>query len=738
MVSTIKNRSGNKIHWLQKQTVLYAIMFDTLLFCFGLCISSVSFAQIQHGGAPIDVTQTKRLSKSEKIIMPALEMIQKSAVTDDVDYMQKSLKFAHTFQVCIEPGNSGSWFETDTYRIWQVDIESEGAYSLNLVFSKYYLPAGARLFVFDEGKKLVLGAFTSANNKPFKMLGVYPIPGEKIIVQYEEPKNASFPGELEIGEVNHDFKDVFGILNRWTRRASGTCNVNVNCETESKLEYEKRSVMRIFAGDELGTGTLLNNTNRDGKAYVISALHVYDDAKGAQTAVFDFNYESPFCTNLEGFDMQTISGAKTVAVFDSLDLMLIELSSMPPAHYKPYWAGWDARAIPPKESYCIHHPNGDTKKISYDSGECDSIRYSNNYINYGSWKMFNWEYGTTEQGSSGAGLFNQSGKLVGILQGGVASCINNDYDLFTRFDKLFDHRSESQKHLKTWLDPLKTEVRLLDGFDYYNNKGEGCISVSNFIIEDTHVVIKEGYSNFYTGNNSLDITEVAEKFTMLKSGALTGIALGVSDVKAGSLNSEIAIRIYSGNELPQFALKQLKFPYSQLLPNAMNYLSFDQPVNVEGNFFVSVVLPSSNDTLSVFQSAHRYVAYPNSIYYKKSGTWMQSSDAFQKSNTNAALLIEALVCRAELTEIEDTVVANEVIAMIYPVPASTYVTLEFNGRISKCDAKVFDLQGRVVLNETIEQRRFESLDVSKLKAGMYILKLLQDTKEQVKRIVIYR
>jgi len=230
--------------------------------------------------------------------------------------------------------------------------------------------------------------------------------------------------------------------------------------------------MRIYATDELGTGTLINNLNHDGKPYVVSALHVFDNPKGAQSAVFDFNYESPFCTNLEGYDRQTLSGSQAVATFDSLDMLLVELNEMPPASFRPFWAGWDARKIPPSDSWCIHHPNGDTKKITHDTGKCDSTRYSSNFIRNGSWKVFNWELGTTEFGSSGAGLFLSNGKLIGLLQGGAASCTSISYDLFTRFDKLFSYRTEQEKQFKYWLDPLKTNVLECEGFDYYRSSAK--------------------------------------------------------------------------------------------------------------------------------------------------------------------------------------------------------------------------------------------------------------------------
>jgi hypothetical protein len=257
----------------------------------------------------MEVINLKSASLSEKMVKMPLFDVKKELAEDEKFRNDKSLKFAHSFPVSLTPQNSGEWYDIDGYRVWQLVIQSQGAYSLNIIFSKFSIPEGARLFVFNKEKNLILGAFTSQNNKPYKKLAVYPLPGDELIVQYEEPYDAAFNGELEIGEINHDYKGIFSLNNRLPRRTSQECNVDVNCEFESGLESEKRAVCRVIAGDELGTATLLNNVLQDGKPYILSAFHIYDDTETAKIAIYDFNYESPYCTGLNGYDVQSVSGS---------------------------------------------------------------------------------------------------------------------------------------------------------------------------------------------------------------------------------------------------------------------------------------------------------------------------------------------------------------------------------------------------------------------------------------------
>ena len=61
----------------------------------------------------------------------------------------------------------------------------------------------------------------------------------------------------------------------------------------------------------------------------------------AETTIYTFNYESPYCAPLDGDPSNSISGAVMKAKYDSMDFALTELSLVPPPEYRPYYAGWN-------------------------------------------------------------------------------------------------------------------------------------------------------------------------------------------------------------------------------------------------------------------------------------------------------------------------------------------------------------------------------------------------------------
>ncbi|HNW51439.1 MAG TPA: T9SS type A sorting domain-containing protein [Prolixibacteraceae bacterium] len=706
-----------------------------LVFCLFIFILN-GFCQLSQGGHPLEVANLKSASLEERTVnMPAFDL-QKEMAEEGPIKNSKKLKFAHCFNVSLNPDNSGSWYEIDNYRVWQLRIKSDSAYSLNIIFSKYYIPEGARLFVFDPEMKTILGAFTSKNNKPYKKLAIYPLAEDELIVQYEEPDHASFKGELEIGEVNHAYINILSTNNRWARRPSQECNVDVNCESASGLENEKRAVCRVLVGNELGTGTLINNTLSNGEPYLLSAFHIYDDSESAETALYDFNYESPACTGLNGSDIQSLSGSIAKAAFDSLDLMLVELSETPPAEYRPYYVGWDATHNRPSNSYTIHHPNGDTKKISHDTGTCDSMFYAEKFTDYGHWEVNSWESGTTEGGSSGAALFSNN-HLKGILSGGDASCSLIAPDYFSRFDRMWNYSSDSTKQLKKWLDPNHSGILMMNGYDPYLSSSKECNIATNFMVEDTPAVLPENLATkgSFTGNNTMGITEIAEKFTGYKKAVISGVSLGVSRFYKKSTTSQLTLRIYTGDSIPVFAVKQLKFPMKNLMSEAMNYLEFSTPVEVEGNFFISIVIPET-DSLFIYQSDFRPLVLENSLLVMQQDVWKPINRITGDQSTGASLLMQVLICSASYLQGTDTTLSNDSFFKLYPNPASDYLIVEFKERVPSYQCSVFDMTGRKLLDESFENRIYSEIDVSSLHPGIYLLHVNAGEKSDTKRMII--
>src|SRR5439155_17440587 len=98
---------------------------------------------------------------------------------------------------------------------------------------------------------------------------------------------------------------------------------------------------------------------------------------------------------------QTVSGATVLGNYASSDFTLLQMSSAPPQSFNVYYSGWSHSASPATETFVIHHPSGDVKKISHDADPpTDGINWGPNH-----WRIGSYEQGTTEPGSSGSPLF---------------------------------------------------------------------------------------------------------------------------------------------------------------------------------------------------------------------------------------------------------------------------------------------------------------------------------------------
>ena len=385
------------------------------LFLLLLVFSPVR-AQLSHGGKPISIQVVKsaRADAFEELSIPAeeIELVQRLQKQTNT---LKSFRFAYAIPVDFNLNNSGQWYDTGDYRVWQLRLSSPGALSLNVVFDRYRLPEGARLFLFSEDGTDLLGAFTDENNKADLKLATLPVVGDKLVLQYEEPVDAAFSGELQLKSVNHDFVG----LKAWSggRRPlgeSGSCNVNVNCDYLDQYREAANAVCRILiGGTELCTGSLLNNTERDGTPYVYTAHHCIVDDSDAAVSVFLFNYESPYCKSIDGEILSSLSGSSLKATSSDLDFSLVEMSVAPPQSFQPYYLGWDRSSNVPDSTVSIHHPLGDIKKVAVDRNSPTRSSYTSDYVTGSFWKIGEWDEGTTEAGSSGASLIDQRMRVRG-------------------------------------------------------------------------------------------------------------------------------------------------------------------------------------------------------------------------------------------------------------------------------------------------------------------------------------
>ena len=435
-------------------------------------------AQISHGGKPFPYDPQKK--QLARVVLPGIDkqaIILKS-LSDDVSDGRKPLDFAWNHDVDFSPANSGIWTTWEGgIKTWRLEIVSPEAFAVNINFGKFRLRKNCMLFAYSPDQTDVLGGFNEKNNLASGELPLAFIPGEAVVIELQIPAGVDDFGDLQINSVAHDFINVFGKKSKADQYfgLSGDCNVDINCPVGLDWQIVKRSVCRyIFrkgTGTSLCTGTLINTTHYDNRPYLLTANHCISSATQAGSAVFYFDYESDTCNGADDTSVFTLSGSIVLSTSDSVDFTLLRLSSNVPITYNPYFAGWTRSELPATLAATVHHPQGDVKKISIEN---DPITASYQTINppswlftesiaNGFWRVRHWESGTTEEGSSGAPLFDQNKRIVGNLTGGDANCGNSINDYFSKLFMGWDYYPEPAKQLKYWLDSLNTGETYIPG-----------------------------------------------------------------------------------------------------------------------------------------------------------------------------------------------------------------------------------------------------------------------------------
>ncbi|GJJ69693.1 lysyl endopeptidase [Entomortierella parvispora] len=422
----------------------------------------------------------------------------------------------------------------DDVLVWQLEIHSPSALSLNLIFSEFQLPSGTEFFV--SGQRHTLGAFTAEiNNKADKIFATAPVAGDRLLLEFFTPRKILEEGQrplIQLSHVIHGYKPMLlaassdsmnqgfrtrdgSILPRKHSRGprrqglsfqseegeeggfepvpsppramSGKCNVDVACHLHN-FHDQSRSVGVILSefNQKYCTGALINNARQDGRQLFLTANHCTGFSDTSEHLVM-FNHEKILCGSRgeEVNEHDTAQGLLKLGNYAPSDYTLYEILEPIPDGYNLYLSGWSAipqapssrlRQVPTEEDSSrtvldpivgIHHPSGDSKKISfYTNGTLPKACWSEcGPEEYFHWQIPRWTEGTTEPGSSGSPLFDADKRIVGQLHGGSASCWNpNGYDVYGGIHASFQTPPKIKNRLATYLDPDSTGAKTLDGY----------------------------------------------------------------------------------------------------------------------------------------------------------------------------------------------------------------------------------------------------------------------------------
>ena len=354
---------------------------------------------------------------------------------------------------------------------WRLAVTGAGAKSLEFAFSGFRLPHGAQLLIRSSDGKHVLGPYTDADNPRDGSFYTPILAAEHAVLELTVPADKRETLDLVLKSVVWGYRDPFAAA----RAKSGSCNIDTICPEGDAWREQIASVAHYGFGTGGGqyicTGSLMNTGDVSADITtprLSTAYHCVSTEAEAASMVFYWGYESPTCravgstangtalpVNANTRAVQT-GGAKMVSTNRVSDVSIVELKASVPPAADVYYSGWDRSGVTPPGTVGIHHPAGDEKRLSFDDdppGTMASCIISDG-SNNSHWRVGPYDLGTTEGGSSGSGLWdNSNGLLIGVLSGGSALCSNpGGYDCYGRLSTGWEMADTAGESLRAALD----------------------------------------------------------------------------------------------------------------------------------------------------------------------------------------------------------------------------------------------------------------------------------------------
>lgn len=480
-------------------------IFRSAFLALAVFASQSLFAQVSHGGEPLFNHSTAKATINTRYLP---EIDNDLYLQQDINGVKGAgpMRVSIGQQCDIDVLADAKKSKDDNGVHYTLAIQSPGATFVTLKFSSFQLADGAELYIYDETGEFVLGKFVKSDVMKDGRFFTQSIPGNTAYIEYNVPAGVE-PGKIVLSHVLHGYKDIFGMIDGVYQdaeanlkgphgNAEGTCHPDVICPEGDGWRDQIRSVVALsldftcqftYGGRTyesvvggMCTGSVINNTSLDRTPYILSAFHCQDGESLLEDLVRDypdihvvdldvtayFLYEKYTCGGAGGSSNKSMTGAEIVAKYNyntGSDMLLLRLNDTIPSKYKPYYAGWDREVvISPEPGACIHHPGGDFKKISLPK----SITADGNFYKV-SWFTGADNKGVTEQGSSGSPLFNADKRIVGQLYAGSSFCnVTSGKDYYGRLSTSWEGGGLTPSRLKSWLDPIGSNVSYLDGLDY--------------------------------------------------------------------------------------------------------------------------------------------------------------------------------------------------------------------------------------------------------------------------------
>ena len=474
----------------------YFVLLLTLVIA-----SQPAFCQVDRGGVPRSFgLYTLQKSKLQAVEITSPDMFAIAREDAEDANSGKPYRVGVEIPVNISLTTAGHWDNIPGGgRIWRMALSCKGSEAIGLNYSNIRLPQGADIFVYTPDQSQVIGAITS-EEIPRTVFSTRPLAGDQLIIEYYEPVNEHELPVIDISGIVYMYRSFHDIESPETKStASGSCEVNINCEEGKNWQRQKQGAVKFLTKIGSSTffcsGVVVNNTLQDFSGLILTAGHCSEGNGKYATAddyahwIIYFNYERAGCSNTGVPAQLSLVGVEKLATSANLpdvgsDFLLLRSLKSIPAKYNAFYCGWDAGNNNSTFGVCIHHPDGDYKKISTYSSPLASASWGPTPGTH--WQV-KWVqtingWGVTEGGSSGSPLFDDEGLVIGTLTGGPSSCSNpTGQDMFGKVSYSWtSNGTAASEQLKPWLDPGNTGILKMAG-SYNENLAIADFSASSFV-----------------------------------------------------------------------------------------------------------------------------------------------------------------------------------------------------------------------------------------------------------------
>lgn len=128
------------------------LLILSILFCYP------SFAQVSTRVSVDDnpIFFSKSTSIPPVVKLPRLDI--EKLIKEDEEERERGFiylpRFGKDVDVNYSLANSGNWEDVEHGKLWKLEIFSDGALSLNMMFDQFFLSEGAELNIYNRDKQL--------------------------------------------------------------------------------------------------------------------------------------------------------------------------------------------------------------------------------------------------------------------------------------------------------------------------------------------------------------------------------------------------------------------------------------------------------------------------------------------------------------------------------------------------------------------------------------------------------